>query len=227
MSRVLTYRSTAVLAVANAAVYIAAWAQGADIASLKLSGDFSMAAGHPWTLLTYMFCHNHPGHLAINLAVLAAAGTMYERRRGHAAMLGTYITGGIAGGIIFVGAASAAGLTHASLAGASAAVLAVGTALITSSRRAAMRIRRTPAAIAALGLAAIAILWGLRGPNAGGSIAHIGGISAGIACGLLSRTKRTAQTDHSAIIEKARTSGYASLTDDERKKLADTQQIDS
>lgn len=226
-STLRTYWATAVLAVANAAVYIAAWAQGADTAWLSQPGDMAAAAVRPWTLLTYMFSHAYPGHLAVNLAVLIIAGALYERRAGHTGLAGAYLGGGVAGGLIFTAAASAAGSAHASLTGASAAVLAVCAALPASDRNIAARLRRTPAALAAIGLGLAAILWGLRGANPGGSVAHIGGIAAGIVCGLFVRPPRRTISDHSEILDKARTSGFASLTDDERKKLAQPQQNDN
>ncbi len=224
MSDLRTYRTTAVLAAANAAVYIAAWAQGADTSPMSLPGDISIVIDRPWTLITYMFSHAHPWHFALNLVVLIVAGALYEYRRGHAALLAAYLTGGIAGGALFVAAASSAGPSQASLAGASAAALAV-CAAIPASINNIVNLLRTPAAVLGIIFSIVLILWGLLGPNPGGSIAHIGGIAAGIACGLLARPAQPSTVDISDIIDKVRTSGYASLTDDERKKLAHSQKV--
>lgn len=223
MSSLRTYRTTAVLTAANAAVYIAAWAQGADIAPLSLPGDLADALARPWALLTYMFSHVHPWHLALNLIVLIVAGALYEYRRGHAAMLATYLTGGIAGGVIFIAAATVAGSTQATLMGASAAALAV-CAAIPASIREIGPLLRTPAAIIGIVFSISLILWGLFGQNPGGNIAHLAGIAAGIACGLFTRSAKPTAIDNSDIINKAHTSGFASLTDDERKRLARTYQ---
>lgn len=176
-----------------------------DVEALWLPSSADALVGEPWRLLTALFGHGHPLHLLANVVALLALCPFAESRLGSWRTAALFLAAGIAGNLAFAltGALSAA---HSSLVGCSASVLGVAAWLIG---------RRYPRMLA-LGAAVAAT--GVVGPNPGGAMAHLAGLAVGYAWLRLAPKAKTAATDDS-LIEKARQSGFASLTEAERSSL--------
>lgn len=213
------FTATATLVAVNTAIYIA-MLSGADTSLLHLSA--ARVAANPWTAFTYMFTHASTIHFAANVILLAVAGAILEHRCGPAAVVLSYIIGGIAGGLLFVGGCHLAATSEPFLTGASAATLSVCAATLATTPAIIARIKESKAAIGGIAMMLFIVLWGLGGKNPGGALAHAAGIVCGLAVALviMRRHKPAAEpADQAEIIDKARRSGYSSLSDEERKKL--------
>ncbi len=205
------------LSALNAAVYVAVLL-GADTSSLALDASPGSLASAPWSAVTYMFSHASLVHFAVNIAVLIVAGCKFESAAGALATLAVYFGGGLAGGLAFVSACSWAGVADATLTGASAATLSLCAAALCTIPGIIRKLKETPAAGAGLALALVMVMWGMIGDNPGGSLAHLAGIAAGIAGAVIILRRRHVE-DNNDIITKARQSGYASLSPEERARL--------
>ena len=171
---------------------------------------------HPWTLLSYGFAHSEPLHLAVNMVVLMAMGRWLERNVSRRAMLAAYISGTLAGGLVFVGLNALAGGTM-QLCGASAAVLAL--ASMAAQTRRAVQVeafgRRVSVRMMSYVLVAVIVASLIVGGNIGGNAAHLAGVAVGMAIG----RKLMQSPDTEAIRAKIERSGYASLSESERETL--------
>lgn len=98
---------------------------------LGLSSDFMLFIIKPWTLATYMFLHGGFWHLLFNMLMLYWFGRIIQDFMGEQRLLGLYILGGLAGGLLYLllfNVLSLAGSSwafYSTLIGASAAVMAV------------------------------------------------------------------------------------------------------
>ena len=185
---------TALLVLANVAVYLAQIAAGlpwtatpeqqiswgGNLAALTLTGDY-------WRLFTNTFLHSGAVHLLLNMSLLVTVGPRAERQFGRIAMLVVYLTGGMLASLMsawWLGR----GLHMVVSVGASGAIMALCGAL----------------------LAALAVNWwhadkSIHEPGFGNSLAqvvginvvmgifisgvdqaaHVGGLLAGVAAALL------------------------------------------
>lgn len=136
----------------------------------------------PWTLITYFFLHEGFFHILFNMLNLYYFGQLIQEYLGHRKLLGLYIMGGIAGGLIYLLAYNLIPFyelraQHAIMLGASASVLAIIVAAATLLPDytffllllGPVRIKWIALALVLLSLAAT------TGDNAGGNLAHIGG----------------------------------------------------
>ncbi|MGM9859879.1 MAG: rhomboid family intramembrane serine protease [Muribaculaceae bacterium] len=203
---------TWIIAALNVAVFAAAMA-GADTLVLGLDSHAS-----PVALLTYMFSHSYPIHFIANILLLIVAGRRLEQAISHISVAIIYICGGIAGGLLFVAACKVIGADNATLTGASAATLALCTALIGSTSNMRRNLLHNRLSMAIIILLILNIVYGLQGHNPGGAIAHLGGIAIGIIATVIIN-RRHIDIDADAIIDKARQSGYSSLSPDEQHIL--------
>lgn len=206
--------ATWILVGLNAALYIAV--QAGDMASwLWLSASMADNLIQPWRFITYMFVQQDPLHLLGNLVPLLLLGVEYERRRGAKAMLAVYFAGGLAGAAAYMVVAAGA-QSGAALYGSSAAVLALLGAVLTD------RSNRPLQGIVVLMLFMWSIGAGVMGSNPGGAMAHIAGLVTGVVWGMLAsaRARRRNRLYTQGIIDKAKTSGYSALTNEEKKHLS-------
>lgn len=217
---------------------------------LVLPASFPAWAHRPWTLLTYMFTHADFFHIFFNMLLLLWFGRLLSLSRSAKSMVWTYIGGGLAGGVLYmcVSAVWPTVFTPAGiLMGASAAVLAVLAAATVLNPNMPIHlffIGDVPLKWMALAMAVLSFL-GLGGGNAGGEVAHIGGLACGVIVGVcLARPRRAprprgprfgtvisrdaadiirqnraeaARLDE--LLDKIHTSGYNSLTAEERREL--------
>lgn len=64
---------------------------------LAATADFDVLKSRPWSIVTYMFVHDGPWHLVMNMLPLWWLGKMYHAEVGSRKLLSTYVMGGLAG----------------------------------------------------------------------------------------------------------------------------------
>lgn len=156
--------------------------------ALGLPASFTAFIYHPWTLVTYMFTHENFLHILFNMLWLLWFGYMFLEERTPRELVCLYLSGGIGGGVLYMLLFNVLpglyGVTI--LIGASASVMAIMAAT-------ALLMPDYPLHLFFIGdvklkwMAMVMILLaflGLGGGNAGGGMAHLGGIITGLAFGL-------------------------------------------
>jgi membrane associated rhomboid family serine protease len=144
--------------------------------------DINLLLSKPWTLFTYMFLQVNLFHIFFNMFVLYFGGRIFLEYLNSKKLLGTYIWGGIAGGLFYVLAYNIfpvfSNTVSISIAlGASASVLAILVAIsvyVPNYTVTLFLFGRMKLKYIALILVAIDIL-SIQGDNPGGHIAHLGG----------------------------------------------------
>lgn len=228
----------------------------------------------PWTLFTYMFLHERLMHILWNMIALYFFGKIFIDFYSIRHFVGTYILGGLFGGVAFVLSYNifpyfAPYVENSYLVGASASVLAVVVASAVRNpeyRINLMFVGSVKLSTFAIVAVAISVLM-LAGDNSGGNFAHLGGAFAGwLVAYMLNRGvdvtllvnkpfdwvsalfkkekyqrkkkakfkyttggrsadyeynahKRKSEAEIDKILEKIKKGGYASLTDEEKKRL--------
>lgn len=166
---------------------IGGWDIDTVVDELALPSSPASLAMRPWTVITYMFTHYDPFHILFNMLTLFWFGKMMLWRCSARQLVWLYIYGGIAGAALYLAAAQIFAGVGGCLLGASAAVMAIviATAMMMPDFRITMllfgSVRLKWVAVGAIILFAL----GLVGNNAGGHIAHFGGIIAGCIFGAL------------------------------------------
>lgn len=152
------------------------------ITYLSLPASFGTLVVRPWTLVTYMFTHQEPMHLIMNMLWLYWFGKIFLQFLDFKKLLNLYIVGGVAGGLLFMAIFNISPrlvneLNMAYLYGASSSVVAIviGAATFTPNYKIRLMfigdVKIKYIAIASL----IAYTSGLTGKNIGGGLSHIGG----------------------------------------------------
>lgn len=247
------------LIVINIAVWLTAWSVDALVPShpaeqfLALKPDVRWALHHPWTLMTYMVTHISVLHILFNMLWLYWFGTMSQRTVGSGHLVVAYISGGLVGGLLYLITTAIIRIPIGSdLVGASASVLCIMTA--TALRTPELEVNLLLAGPIRLKwfalLCILLAMLGLGGGNAGGVIAHIGGVLTGAVIGLRERgtlrkmefktrlrinrskvkrmhTRRQTMAPPLSpgqrldqLLDKIKVSGYASLSKAERDELS-------
>lgn len=155
---------------------------------LTLPSYLPKLLAHFWTPLTYMFMHADIWHILFNMLWLYWMGQIFEEFLGDRRILGLYLLGGFAGAIFFVASYNLfpmftrdGSYAVSSVVGASAAVMAViaGAATIAPNYT-VMLFGVVPVKIKWIAIFYVATgFWGIKGSNAGGEIAHMGGALVG------------------------------------------------
>jgi membrane associated rhomboid family serine protease len=152
---------------------------------LMLPSGFLDALMQPWGFVTTFFTHQALGHLFWNMVILYWFGEICNSLMGSRKMLGLYLLGGLAGGLAYLAMANLfpyfGANAGAGALGASAAVNAVllGTATIAPDYRMHL-LFLGPVKIKYIALVVVLLsVFGLRGPNVGGEVAHLGGALIG------------------------------------------------
>lgn len=152
----------------------------------KLPASIINIASQPWSILTHMFMHVDFLHILFNMLFLYWFGNFFINFFSSKHLRGVYILGGLIGAIFFISAyhlfpALTININHASLVGASAAVLAIVVAVATRVPNHEVRflllgsVKLKYIAIFVIVMALLAI----PTSNSGGHIAHLGGALAG------------------------------------------------
>lgn len=170
-------------------IYVVIFLAGKEYPLLQwfeLPSSFSLLVRQPWSLMTYMFLHFDFLHILFNLLVLYWFGRIFLDYFTQAQLFGLYLIGGISGGLLYVLAynvfpAFRDAASGSFLLGASASIIAI---LIAGAFRDPNRaihlflIGRVPLKYLALFMIFSYII-GISTSNAGGNIAHLGGVFAG------------------------------------------------
>lgn len=251
----------------------------------ELPASFTLFLQRPWTIITYMFMHAGIFHLLFNMLWLYWFGSIFLQFFSGKHLRGLYLFGGMAGGALYILAFNifpyfAVDMEHSVMVGASAAVMAIVAAAAYREPNYPIRLLLLGTVrlkYIALGVVILNLLYlapdqignsaNQLGSNAGGYIAHLGGLLAGFwfAASLKKGTDLTAwinkaldwitalfdkktwkkkptmkvhynknakEYDYNAhkkaqsdevdrILDKVKKSGYANLTEEEKKKLFD------
>lgn len=232
-----TVRLLTAIVAANAAVFVAlrlcavvsAAATKAAIGMLALPSSAEAAAGMPWTAITYMFTQYDAMHIILNMLWLGWFGLLLADSGASARAVGsTYLAGGLTAAAGYL--AVAHGASEGVLIGSSGAVMAIVAATATAiphTRVDLPLLRPVSVAVAAAVIVLIDIVCMGYG-TIESHTAHISGVAAGALAGLMMRRSRTKAATRAAapdmsqwpeLLRKLRTSGYDSLTPDERALL--------
>ncbi|ANQ49827.1 rhomboid family intramembrane serine protease [Flammeovirga sp. MY04] len=156
--------------------------------NLSLASNFNEFVFTPWTLVTYFFVHSMEGffHILMNMLVLYWFGMIFTEFLGDKKAVILYILGGLSGGIFYLLIYNLVPYyqgANVQLVGASASVFAivVGAATIAPDYRINL-LFIGPVKIKWLAAVYIFLsLIGITGSNAGGELAHLGGVIMGFA----------------------------------------------
>ena len=140
----------------------------------------------PWSLITYMFLHFDFLHILFNLLVLYWFGRIFLDYFTQSQLLGLYLLGGLSGGLFYILAYNifpvfSRVIENSFLLGASASIIAI---LMAAAVREPNRniylflIGRVPLKFLALFMV-VSYIIGISVSNAGGNLAHLGGVLAG------------------------------------------------
>lgn len=151
---------------------------------VELPSSLPLLLLRPWTAVTYMFAQYDLSHILFNMLWLYWFGALFLMISTPRQLLALYIEGGLAGGALFLLGYNLFPLfSHADgwLIGSSASVMAIVTA--TAIRMPDFKMQLLLIGSVKIKWIAIAtillVLLGVTGANAGGEIAHVGGILMG------------------------------------------------
>lgn len=158
----------------------------AAVRLLELPASLHLLLQRPWSIVTYMFLHERFMHILWNMVALYFFGRIFLNFYSLRHFVGTYVMGGLLGGITFVLAYNlfpyfAPYVANSFLVGASASVLAVVVASAVRSpgyRIQLFFIGSVKLSTFALVTVGVSVLM-LSSDNAGGNFAHLGGAFAG------------------------------------------------
>ncbi|MDE6418822.1 MAG: rhomboid family intramembrane serine protease [Duncaniella sp.] len=223
------------------------------LSMVELPGSPMALARAPWTVITYMFAQYDILHLFFNMVWLWWFGSIFMFRCSGSQLFVLYLYGGLAGALLFIAACVCfpfVGAGAGRLIGSSAAVMAIVTATAVLMPDFGMRLLLFgEVKLKWIALVSILlVLIGVTGDNAGGEMAHVGGILVGLLFGMRLRhgqditapvrrlvsgrdrrqrrpvspsSTSSPQRELDEILDKIRRSGYSSLTADERRRLFD------
>ncbi len=152
----------------------------------ELPAGINLLLRQPWSLVTYMFLHYDFIHLLFNVLMLYWFGKIFLDYFSQRQLLGLYLMGGLTGGLLYVVLYNLlppfrelADISY--LLGASAAVIAIimAAAFYAPNREVHLfLIGKVPLKFLALFMV-LSYIIGISAANAGGNIAHLGGVAAG------------------------------------------------
>jgi len=155
------------------------------LAQLEIPASFISFLSKPWTIITYAFVHDYTGifHILFNMLVFYWFGKLFIEYLGSDKLVAVYVLGALAGGIsyLLVYNTIAVPSDDMVMVGASAAVYAVLVATATLlPDYTFFLLFFGPVRIKYIALIYIVISFiGLVGSNAGGNVAHLGGVIMG------------------------------------------------
>ncbi|RYF54850.1 MAG: rhomboid family intramembrane serine protease, partial [Cytophagaceae bacterium] len=75
---------------------------GFIMSQLLIPGDINSFLHKPWTLFTYFFTHEEIFHILYNMLFLYWFGRLIDEYLGNRRLMGLYIMGGVAGGLLYL-----------------------------------------------------------------------------------------------------------------------------
>ena len=141
---------------------------------------------HPWTLVSYFFTHEDVFHILFNMLTLYWFGRLIDEYLGNRRLVGLYVVGGMAGGLLYLFMYNLVPYYHDQIAGvrmlgASAAGLAVAVGAATLLPNYTFHLLFVgPVKIKYIVLFFVIMSIARSvGENAGGNLAHLGGAALG------------------------------------------------
>jgi len=169
---------------------------------LALHSNLNDFLVHPWTLLTYMFCHadlsQDPFHIIFNMLWLWWFGQFFMQSHSSKQMLSFYLTSGIFAGLFYLLCYNIFPYFqleryYSHIVGASGAICALIVAVGIRHSEQVIGLNLFVKVVwlkikwIALIILVLTMLTGLNGSNSGGSVCHVGGILFGLWYGLMER----------------------------------------
>jgi len=155
---------------------------------LSIDPQSWLTALEPWRLLSYQFLHATPKHIIMNMLVLFFIGPTLERHWGSRRFILFYLSCGAVAGLTFLVLVAVGVLGAGPLVGASGAILGVLVACAILFPQVVLFLVIIPMPIRVFAVV-ITLMYVLNvvtgGVNAGGDVAHLGGMAAGAAYVLL------------------------------------------
>lgn len=222
-------RSLLMLIGLNCLLYLAVvigWSCGSSVIGvLVLSSDPATLLSTPWTVISYAFTQADLLHLLFNMLWLYAFGRLLLVRRTGRDLMLLYLAGALCGALLYlIFSSPAAG----PLIGSSAAVIsvAVAVAFIMPDTELYLPLLGMTKVKWIVGVVTLIFLIGLSAPNAGGNLAHLGGVITGATGGLIICRKsapgsdsRAHTAEYDALKARIRSSGYESLSAKEKRRF--------
>jgi membrane associated rhomboid family serine protease len=153
---------------------------------LTIPASLNTFLRRPWTLITYFFTHQDVFHILFNMLYLYWFGRLIDEYLGNRRLVGLYMLGGIAGGLIFLFMYNLVPFYKEQIAappmlGASAAAYAVAVGAATLLPNYTFHLLFFgPVKIKYI--VSVFVVFSIAksiGPNAGGELAHLGGAALG------------------------------------------------
>lgn len=204
--------------------YISSW--------LACPSSFATLVVRPWSVVTYCFTQYDTLHAILNILWLVWFGSLAAYFNiSPKRIIILYLAAGIVGAAFYIVSSELSGVDNAFLLGSSASVLAIATSVAVIRPKTKVRIPLLPDMPLYIPVMIIVLVQALlvANGNLGGHFAHIGGIFAGIISGLVWKKKTVVAASHqfgrNTLEDKIFTSGFDSLTQEERKTLLDDDDI--
>jgi membrane associated rhomboid family serine protease len=160
--------------------------------NLGLPANFLRFLVKPWTIITYFFTHEQFLHIIFNMLNLYWFGQLVREYLGNKRLVSLYFLGGLAGGVLYLLFYNLVPYFEmraegAIMIGASASILAIIVAAATLLPDytfnlillGPVRIKYIAAFLVVMSISGIIEVNGRIGNNAGGNIAHLGGVILG------------------------------------------------
>ncbi|MDE6703079.1 MAG: rhomboid family intramembrane serine protease [Muribaculaceae bacterium] len=200
---------------------------GGNILSwLGLQSSFCALQNHPWTPLTYAFSQANLLQLIFNMLWLYCFGMLFMICGTARQLIALYILGALSGAVTYMSVATFFDISSPwLLMGSSAAVIsiAVAVAMMMPDFEINLPLFGPTKIKWIVGFVVVIFLLGLSTPNAGGNLAHIGGVVAGVAGALIILSKKRRDnsnaTDYDRLADKIRRSGFETLSAKERRRF--------
>lgn len=172
-----------VLVAANVIIYLLCWLPGNDLYERGCLSAYDIIANEEYGRIVWsMFLHADTGHLFSNMIILLFMGSMIEKETGHLSFAGIYLVSGLGGNLLSLAGKIARNDWAVSL-GASGAIFGLDGLLLALVLFSGRRMENiTPWKV--LLMIAMSLYSGLTGGNVD-NLAHIGGLLAGFALGVL------------------------------------------
>lgn len=226
-----TLREVPVILIAvNVAIFIiivAVSLAGGNITSwLGLQSAFDSLVKRPWTVITYAFTQANLLQLIFNMLWLYGFGRLFLMRGNERQLAALYIFGALAGALFYLTSSYIFDIDSAwLLMGSSAAIIAiaVAVAVMLPDMEISLPLLGPTKIKWIVGVVVVLFFIGLSAPNAGGNLAHIGGVVAGFTGAriILSKNNRMSSniTEYDRLTDKIRHSGFEALSAKERQRF--------
>lgn len=219
-----------ILIAANVIVFIiisVAGFSGCNLSEwLGLSSSFAYMIRRPWTLISYSVAQFNVLQLIFNMLWLYGFGKLFLMRADDRQLLLLYLAGALAGAFLYlITDAITDTSSHGLLLGSSAAVIAiaVAVAVIMPDIEIPLPLLGPTKIKWIVGVVVLIFFIGLSTPNAGGNLAHIGGVAAGIVGARIIVYRKNnivaRSNEYNKLADKIKKSGFDSLSPKERRRF--------